>query len=93
MLRGLNFSALAAVSDGYSIGSIRAAVRKALSLRRLDRLDDEALTEVEFVNALARCPRMYRDEADKYADFGALVSGLASARVVLEEAAGAKKKK
>ena len=92
MLRGLNFSALATVSNGYSAGSIRAAVRTALSLRRLDRLDVLPLTESELVNSLARQPRLYRDEAERLADFSAKSTGLESARVVVEDAGGPKKK-
>ena len=87
MLRdfGLNLPALASVSNGYSVGAIRAAVRATLSLRRLDRLDDLPLAEADFVNQLARQPRVYKEDAERFADFGARVTGLEAARSVVAE--------
>ncbi len=95
MLRdfGLNLPALASVSNGYSAGAIRAAVRAALPLRRLDRLDDLPLAEADFVSALARQPRVYREQAERLADFGARVTGLEAARSVVVEDPKAKAKK
>ena len=95
MLRdfGLNLPALASVSNGYSVGAIRAAVRATLNLRRLDRLDDLPLAEADFINQLARQPRVYKEDAERFADFGARVTGLEAARSVVAEDPGAKKKK
>jgi hypothetical protein len=97
LLTSLNFTVLASISGGYTVGSIKRAVRVTCPLRRLDVLDERPLAEVDFVNALARCPRIYADEAERIADFGARVTGLEVARAAPDPAAAAaaapKKKK
>jgi len=92
-LINLNFSALATISNGYSIGAIKYAIIDALSLRRLDRLDALPLSESDFIASLARQERIYKDRAEIFSDFGAKVSGLDAARTVDAGAADPKKKK
>ncbi len=65
----------------------------ACTLRRLDALDVRPLEEMDFINALARCPRIYADAAERFADFGARSTGLEAARTVVEESAAPAKKK
>ncbi len=93
LLATLNFGALATVSNGYSVGSIKRAVRMTCTLRRLDALPSRPLEEMDFVNALARCERIYADAAERVGDFSARVTGLEAARTVSADAAGAAPKK
>lgn len=90
LLSDLNFTALATVSNGYSVGAIKAAVRATCTLRRLDAMDVRKLEEMDFINALSRCPRVYQDYSERIMDFTARVTGLDAARVVVVEAAAAK---
>lgn len=79
-LESLNISALAGVSSGYTVGSICKAVRATLTARRLERLPARPLTEQELLAALARCPRVYADDVERYRAFTDAVTGLAVRR-------------
>lgn len=89
----LNVSALASVSNGYTAGSIKRAVRATLTSRRLERLNQRPLAESEFLTILARCQRVYADENDKFREFTDVVTGLGERRKVSEADAGGDKKK
>ena len=93
LLASLNFSALATVSNGYSIGAIKFAILDALSLRRLDRLDVLPLSESDFIASLARQERVYKDRSEILADFGAKATGLEAARIIEAGSADPKAKK
>jgi SpoVK/Ycf46/Vps4 family AAA+-type ATPase len=73
-------SSLAHISIGYTAGSIVQAVKSTLTERRLERLDRRPLEEGEFVPALSRTPRTYRDDNDKFRAFTDKVTGLEGIR-------------
>jgi IQ and AAA domain-containing protein len=75
-----DLSILAHVSQFYSAGSIRRAVKMTLTRRRVERLDKRPLTEREFVSALARCPVTYEEDDHKYREFTADITGLRDRR-------------
>lgn len=84
MLERFNYSAIAQVSNGYTAGSIRAAVRATLNPRRLERISVRPILESEFLGALGRCPRVYADENERFREFSDRVSGYAERRTVPE---------
>ena len=75
-----DFSTLAHISEGYTAGSIRRAVKQTLSKRRVERLSKRELKEKEFVSALSRCPVNYQEDDLKYRDFTAEITGLKDTR-------------
>jgi hypothetical protein len=93
-LDSLNYSALAAVTDGYTAGSIRSAVLATLTPRRMDRwAAGTPVVEAEFVAALSSRHKMYAEEAELFRTFTDAVTGLATARVKEDAGAAAKGKK
>jgi len=75
-----DLSTLAHISDGYTAGSIRKAVKQTLTKRRVERLNKRELKEKEFVSALSRCPVNYQEDRDKYKEFTAEITGLKEVR-------------
>lgn len=75
-----DLSTLAHISEGYTAGSIRKAVKQTLTKRRVDRLGKRELKEKEFVSALSRCPVNYQEDDLKYRDFTAEITGLKETR-------------
>merc|ERR1740138_611038 len=75
-----DLSTLAHISEGYTAGSIRKAVKQTLTKRRVDRLGKRELKEKEFVSALSRCPVNYQEDDLKYRDFTAEITGLKATR-------------
>jgi len=75
-----DLSTLAHISEGYTAGSIRKAVKQTLTKRRVDRLNKRELKEKEFVSALSRCPVNYQEDDLKYRDFTAEITGLKETR-------------
>lgn len=92
-LEHLNWSALASVSGGYSTGSIKKAVKAAITPRRLERLKVRPFAENEFLSALARCPRVYSEDFEKYRAFGDKITGLEVRRLPAADDGGKDKKK
>jgi len=92
VLDTVNVSALASVSNGYTIGSIFKAVRATITPRRLERLEVRPLSETELLAALARCPRVYADEVERLREFSDVVTGLKERRVPPSDDAGGKGK-
>jgi len=68
-------------------------VRATLTARRLERLAHRPLVESEFLTVLARCPRVYADENDRFRDFTDAVTGLTDRRKAPEDDAAAGKDK
>jgi len=93
LLDHLNITALATISNGYPVGSIREAIRLACTLRRLDALDTRPIEEMDFINTLSRCSRVYTANIEILNDFTAKITGLETARVVPEASAAPAKKK
>jgi hypothetical protein len=62
-----------------------------LTARRAARAAQRPLTEEEFLGALARCPRVYADENERFHDFTDKWTGLAERRKKDDGAAPAKK--
>jgi hypothetical protein len=75
-----DLSTLAHISEGYTAGSIRKAVKQTLTKRRVERLNKRELKEKEFVSALSRCPVNYQEDDVKYRDFTAEITGLKEVR-------------
>lgn len=75
-----DFSTLAHISQGYSAGSIRKAVKQTLTRRRVDRLEKRPLKEKEFITALSRCPITYAEDYQRYTDFTADITRLHEVR-------------
>lgn len=91
---GMDFSSLAHISAGYSVGSILKAVRATLSRRRIQRMKKRPLQESEFLGVLARCHRVFADEDKEWAGFHDAITGYKEARAKLrEDAEGGDKKK
>jgi hypothetical protein len=75
-----DFSTLAHISQGYSAGSVRQAVKQTLTRRRVDRLEKRPLKEKEFITALSRCPITYPEDYARFTDFTAEITRLAEVR-------------
>jgi len=75
-----DFSTLAHISQGYSAGSVRKAVKQTLTRRRVDRLEKRPLKEKEFITALSRCPITYPEDNARFTDFTAEITRLAEVR-------------
>merc|ERR1719399_875429 len=75
-----DLSILAHISQCYSAGSIRRAVKHTLSKRRVERLSKRPLTEREFVSALSRCPVTYETDDRKFREFTDNITGLSTRR-------------
>ncbi|RYG41076.1 ATP-binding protein, partial [archaeon] len=69
LVDALNVSALSSVSNGYAAGSLRKAVFANLTSRRLERLAQRPLAESELLSSLARCPRVYADDNERFQTF------------------------
>lgn len=82
ILERFNYSAIAQVSNGYTAGSIREAVRATLNARRLERISVRPILESEFLGALGRCPRVYADENERFREFSDKSSGYEERRTV-----------
>lgn len=57
------------MSEGYTAGSIEAAVNAVLPPRRVAKIQDPSRSGVEveeFIHALAKMPYTYKDENDKF---------------------------
>jgi len=90
----LSYSALAAVTAGYTAGAIRHAARAVLSRRRCERwAAGTPVTEAEFVAPLSALPRVYAGDADAFRAFTDAVTGLDEARKKDAGAAAAPAKK
>jgi len=75
-----DISTLAHISEGYTAGSIRKAVKQTLTTRRVERLDKRPLTEKEFISAMSRCLMLDSDEEKKFRAFTGDVTGLTDAQ-------------
>ncbi|KAG5185735.1 hypothetical protein JKP88DRAFT_257381 [Tribonema minus] len=73
---GLDLSTLARISEGYSAGSIGAAVAQTLTPRRMQRLVKNPLTAGEFLGALSQQTQMLKRDIQVYQDFTAKITGL-----------------
>jgi len=74
---GFSLSNLGFISEGYSAGSIRCAVQKTLTFRRIQKyheIEKKFQTE-EFVQNLAKTPYVYVQDHRKLTKFTAEVSG------------------
>jgi len=71
-----DLSSLAFVSEGYSAGSLRDAVKKTLTERRMSKSDPKSITEKDFVSALSSCPMSYQEDNLKFQQFTATITGL-----------------
>jgi len=89
----LNLSGLASVSNGYTAGGIRRAVKATLTARRLERIPHRPLLESEFLTALARCPKVYADVNDQFRQFCDDVTGLSERLAVADDEGDGKDKK
>jgi IQ and AAA domain-containing protein len=77
---GFDVSVLAHVSSGYSVGSILKTLQAVLTERRMERMSKRRLTEAEFAATLSRCPRVYADVHEQFADFTDRITGYQAAR-------------
>ena len=71
----VDISSLAQITEGYTAGGIRAAVRSTITTRRMERIDKNPLTEGEFIRALSRQPRVYREKNAAFQTFLTEVKG------------------
>ena len=71
----VDVSSLAQITEGYTAGGIRAAVRTTITTRRMERIDKNPLTEGEFIRALSRQPRVYREKNAAFQTFLTEVKG------------------
>lgn len=62
--QGLDISALAKVSDGYTPGHIHQAVQSVLTERRVLQLSKRPLVASEFLGHLAKLEPVYREEEE-----------------------------
>jgi len=90
----LNFTALASISEGFTVGAIRAAVAATLTPSRVTpaALAASPLEEEEFLGALSAFPCVTDDAMEKFRDFQDLVCGYSAVRNPPEPAAPPKKK-
>lgn len=91
-VREINFTALAIVSEGYTAGSIRKTVALTLTDLRLSRIVSSPLQEAEFIDALARQPKVYGSETSLYIAFTDALSGTKDLRVKEVSEKGKRKK-
>ncbi|KAM3857053.1 dynein regulatory complex protein 11 [Diretmus argenteus] len=63
---GLDLSSLAKVTDGYTPGHIRQAVRSVLHPRRLTQLHAKPLAASEFIPPLARLDPVFKEEEEAF---------------------------
>lgn len=87
----LDLSALAQVSTLYSAGSIYNAVKKTLTLRRVNRMSKRSLLSSEFLGALSREPQLLKRDVQEYQDFTAKITGLEDRRQRIKDAREAEK--
>ncbi|XP_063234958.1 dynein regulatory complex protein 11 [Bacillus rossius redtenbacheri] len=64
--RQFNISAMAKLSDGYTVGAILAAVREVMTCKRVLQLRVKPLTHAELINALCRHEPVYKEEDDAF---------------------------
>uniref|UniRef100_A0A8C9JWU8 IQ motif containing with AAA domain 1 like n=1 Tax=Panthera tigris altaica TaxID=74533 RepID=A0A8C9JWU8_PANTA len=67
--QGLDISALAKVSDGYTPGHIHQAVQSVLTERRVLQLSKRPLVASEFLGHLAKLEPVYREEEESLKDW------------------------
>ena len=71
---------LSAAKDAYLAqntvkGGIKAAIASTLTTRRMERIEKNPLTEAEFLRALSRQPRVYREKNTAFQTFMTEVDG------------------
>ena len=58
----IDVSSLAQITEGYTAGGIKACIQSTVTTRRMERVEKNPLTEAEFLRALSRQPRVYREK-------------------------------
>ena len=71
----IDVSSLAQITEGYTAGGIKAAIASTLTTRRMERIEKNPLTEAEFLRALSRQPRVYREKNTAFQTFMTEVDG------------------
>ena len=71
----IDVSSLAQITEGYTAGGIKAAITSTITTRRMERIEKNPLTEAEFLRALSRQPRVYREKNKAFQDFMCDVDG------------------
>ncbi|KAL0116136.1 hypothetical protein PUN28_011182 [Cardiocondyla obscurior] len=64
--RQFDTSAMAKACDGFTIGTILAAINEVMTTKRMVQLRTHPLTHVELVNALSFKDPVYREEEDAF---------------------------
>ncbi|XP_067647279.1 dynein regulatory complex protein 11 [Eurosta solidaginis] len=65
-LSTLDYSVMAKISDGYTIGSIDSCLKEVLTCKRKLQLRTQPLTHVELINALSSRDPVYREEEEAF---------------------------
>ncbi|KAF4688653.1 hypothetical protein FOZ60_002518 [Perkinsus olseni] len=81
----LNLTSLAHLSEGYTTRSIKQAVDRVLSNRRLSRLKQRPLTLHEFLEPLSRCHYSWKEEYKKFQEFDYEASGDKARNLQMQE--------
>ncbi|XP_024085747.1 IQ and AAA domain-containing protein 1 [Cimex lectularius] len=64
--RQFNTSSLARLADGYTVGSILAAIKDVLTCKRVLQLRMHQLTHAEIINVLCKREPVYREEEEEF---------------------------
>ena len=74
--KNFDSSAMAKVSDGYTIGAVAQCIRDVITCKRMLQLRVKPLTHVELINALSTKEPVYREEEEAFFFFFSKVSFL-----------------
>lgn len=80
----IDLSVLSLVSEGYSPGSIRTAIKRTLTQRRCATLKTRPLTEQDFIGALSMLPLTYQESNARFQTFTAAITGLQQRREAIK---------
>uniref|UniRef100_T1I2N0 ATPase_AAA_core domain-containing protein n=1 Tax=Rhodnius prolixus TaxID=13249 RepID=T1I2N0_RHOPR len=64
--RQFNTSSVARLSDGYTVGSVLAAIKDVLTCKRVLQLRMHQLTHAEIINVLCKRDPVYREEEEEF---------------------------
>lgn len=75
-LERVDISALAFISEGYSVGAIKAAVSSVITPSRVKLTDQDSLQSAEFIDFLSTQLVSYKDDRAVFVEFTKEISGL-----------------
>lgn len=78
-------STIAHITEGFTAGNYKEAIFKVLTERRIQHLNERALTVSEFINPLSNQPTTYAQEYQKFRELFDDLSGVKARRGKLLE--------